>query len=453
MGISGLFDISARSLSIYQRALNVTSHNIANANNEDYSRQRVIFETERPDIRADGEWGAGVKIDEISRVRNQMTDTQIRSYNSKFSNNSTRSDILGQIETQFSEPSELGLSSLMNSFFNSWSKLAVTPNSEQLRTDVIQAAQKVTTKIQSVYEGINQIDSDMQNELQEKVQSMNTIVKELHSLNKQIMESKVSGQESNDLLDKRDKYIDELSKLGNINVNLDDNGAAVISIGGVFALDGYNYNEFKANYDSGGKAFITIKNDSTKLALNGGELYALTDMISNVVPGYKDKIDQMAQGLMTSVNDLHSTGSTLHDPPLTGINFFSSYASGRLEINSAIISDHKNIAISSNGQSGNSDIALKIAGLSDNKTINGKTIGEFYSEIVTGLGTEKQLNDQAAESNQLVLDQLQDTKESVSGVSLDEEMTNILRFQRSYDAAAKMVNIADEMLQTLLNMV
>lgn len=455
MGISNLFDLTSRSLAVYQRALNVTSHNIANANNPDFSRQRVVFQTERPDVKADGEWGAGVKIDDVLRVRNRLTDVQVRAYNSKYSDSEKRSTILGQVESLFSEPSDLGLSSMMNQFFNSWSKLAVTPNSDQLRNNVIQSAQKMTAKMKNLYEGLNQVQSDLQLEINEKVGDLNNTLKNIQSLNKKITEANIAGQSANDLQDQRDKLIDDLSKLANINVNMDEHGAANISIGGVFAVDGYNANEFKASYDSSGRVSITNKDETARMALNGGEIYALNDLYSNVIPGYKNNIDTLANQLMTTVNTAHSAGYTLKGAPdNTGINFFSGYGGGELQINPQILIDPGYIAASdADGNSGNGKLALQIASLTDTKVINGKSIGEFYSQIVSSLGTEKQLNDQSVESNKLVLDQLEAQKASNSGVSIDEEMTNLIRFQRSYDASAKIIKIADEMLQTLLNMV
>lgn len=453
MGISKIFDLSARSLGVYQRALDVTSHNIANANNPDYSRQRVVFGSERPDQKADGEWGAGVKIEDVTRVRNRLTDIQIRTYNQKYSDADKRSTILGQVESLFSEPSDLGMSNLIAGFFNSWDSLAVNPGSEPLRSKVVQAAQKLTTKIQNVYEGLEQVKSDSLLDAQETVGKINNYVKDIQMLNKQIAESRIIGQSSNDLTDKRDKMIDELSKLANVNVNMDSSGSANISVGGIFAADQFSFSQFKAVVDNGRLSFTT-EDGSSRMSLNGGELYAIQDIYSNRIPEYQQKIDDVANAIMENVNAVHSSGNTLAAPPdNTGIDFFESYAGGRLVINANILKDTNYIAASGTTDSNNGSIALKLGQMADSKVLNGKSIGDFYSSLISGLGSEKLLSDRAVESNSLVLDQLENQKASNSGVSIDEEMTNIIKFQRSYDASAKLVKIADEMLQTLINMV
>ena len=133
MGVSRIFDISVRSLAAYQRAMDVTAHNVANSSNPDYSRQQITFATAIPEKLQGFIWGSGVKIDNVLRVRDQLTDQQIRSNNQDYSNNNTRSTIQSQVEVLFSEPSDLGISTLMDTFFNSWSQLSVTPNSSALR--------------------------------------------------------------------------------------------------------------------------------------------------------------------------------------------------------------------------------------------------------------------------------------------------------------------------------
>ncbi|MGE5399252.1 MAG: flagellar hook-associated protein FlgK [Ignavibacteriales bacterium] len=451
MSISRVFDIAGRSLSVYQRALDVTSHNIVNANNPDYARQKVIFGSERSETVRGGEIGAGVKIDDVTRIKNYMTETQIRSYNQKYSDTDKRSSVLGQVESLFSEPSDLGLSNMISSFFNSWDEMASSPNSIPLRNNVIQSASKLSNKIQSVYDGLNQIQEDIKGQVEEKVDEINTSLQEIQTLNKQINESKVTNQSVNDLMDRRDKKIDELSKIVNINVHTDDRGAVSISIGGIFAADEFSSSKFKTNL-SNGKLSLTSEDGSATATLNGGELNALTDMYSNQIPEYQNSINTIAQNIMDSVNNIHKTGFDLNNN--TGQDFFTSYSGGVLKF----ISNPSAIAASAanalgTGEKGNSDIAVAIAKLSDSKMIGGSSIGDYYNSMISGIGALKSSNDQSAESNQLVLDQLTMQRNSDSGVSVDEEMTNVIKFQKSYEASAKLIKVSDDMLQTLLNMV
>lgn len=448
MAISRLFDISSRSLGVYQRALDVTSHNVANANNPDFARQRVVFGAERSQSIAGGEYGAGVKIDEIARIKNDLTDVQIRSYNQKYSDVNKRSMTLGQVESLFSEPSELGLSNLITSFYNSWDELASAPNSTPLRNNVIQATDQLSNKIRSIHEGLGLIKTDLNSEISEKVLEINATIDEIKDLNRQVKSATVTGQSAGDLMDRRDKKIDELSKLVNINVNKDDTGSVSISIGGIFAVDEYSSNKFKMGFQDG-KITLTSEDGSVTAMLNGGELYASIDMYNNQITNYLDGIDTLAQNLMDSVNTQHRAGFGLNG---SQGDFFTGYSKseGTLSFNH----DTNLLAASgASGNTGNSANAIAIAKLADAKLINGKSVGEFYNSFISGIGTEKKVNDQSAQSNQLVLDQLNMQKSSYSGVSIDEEMTNVIKFQKSYDASAKLIKVADEMIQTLLNMV
>ncbi|MGE5354413.1 MAG: flagellar hook-associated protein FlgK [Acidobacteriota bacterium] len=447
MGLSRIFDISSRSLGVYQRALDVTSHNVANANSPDYARQRVIFGSEHAEATTNGEFGAGVKIDDIQRMKDNLTDVQIRTYNQKFSDVDKRSQVLGQVESLFSEPSDLGLSNLISSFYSSWDELASTPNSTPLRNNVIQATDKLSSKIKGIYDGLGLLRTDLNGQVSEKVEEVNSTIQEIQNLNRQIKSAKVTNQSANDLYDRRDKQIDSLSKLVNINVHQDDQGSVSISIGGVFAVDEYSSTKFKVS-NTNGKLSLSTDDGSTTAQLSGGEIYASMDLYNNQLSGYQDSVNTIAQNIMDSVNSVHRTGYGLNGAPQG--DFFTGYSEGVLSFN------HDTNAIAASGaagNAGNSDKAVEIAKLADNWKIGGKTISEYYNSFISGVGTQKKLNDQSSESNQLVLDQLNNQKASYSGVSIDEEMTNVIKFQKSYDASAKLIKIADEMLQTLLNMV
>jgi flagellar hook-associated protein 1 FlgK len=138
---------------------------------------------------------------------------------------------------------------------------------------------------------------------------------------------------------------------------------------------------------------------------------------------------------------------------MDGINFFDSYSGGVLTINQDILDDPANIAVSSDGTSGNGDIALAISDINNQSVLNGNTLIESYSGLISRLGTDIKTAADSADSTYLLLEQLQYERASISGVSIDEEMTNVIMYQKSYDASAKLVKVADEMLSTIINMV
>ena len=452
MGLSNIFDIATRSLSVYQGALDVTSQNISNASNPDYSRQRVDLGTSTPQQLGGFLWGTGVKIEDISRIHDALTDQQLRENNSKYSSNNESNVLLGQVQSVLNEPSDQGISSLTTAFFNAWQQLSVSPNSVSLRQNVIQTAQSLSDQIQTVNQGLNSIQTSLKTQISSDVNSINSDLQQIQTLNAQIYNIQNAGQSPNDLLDTRDKVINDLSKMVNINVNYDSQNSANISIGGIFAADKVTAVQFQTSTQNG-KLVVTTKDGAVGLNLTGGQLYADANVYNNKIPSYQSSLDSFVNNLMKSVNSQHSSGYTLDNPPQTGINFFNSYSNGTLKINNLILNDPNKIAVSSDGTSGNGDIALNIAGLSTQKQADGTTLLDNYSSLVSQIGTDAKSASDTANSYNLVVQQLQQQQASYSGVSVDEEMTNVIQYQKSYTASAKLITVADQMLQTLLNIV
>ena len=210
--------------------------------------------------------------------------------------------------------------------------------------------------------------------------------------------------------------------------------------------------EFVMEEDNG-SLNLKVKDGSYPVILSGGELNGLSQVYSQKIPKYKEKLDEVINTLINAVNGEHRQGYTNTDPQETGINFFEIYENGILKVNPEIISNVNKIAVSSDGTLGNGQIALRISQLSDAQLINGSTLSEYYSVLVNTLGNDGLLQANYAKANQLVISQLEQQQFSISGVSIDEEMTNILKYQRSYEASAKLITVADEMIRTILEMV
>jgi flagellar hook-associated protein 1 FlgK len=205
MALNSVFSIAKSSLFAHQQALAVTSSNLANVNNPAYSRQVALFGTVAPDHRGSFAFGTGVAVEDVIRIRNSVTDVQIRNNNQKYYDAEKRSTILSQIESLFSEPSEYGLSNLLTNFFNSWDELALDPTSLSLRTSVVQSSQMLSEKIGNIYDGVSNTISDTRKEALETAQSINTIIEQINTVNKQIYEASVVCNNANDLIDTSDK--------------------------------------------------------------------------------------------------------------------------------------------------------------------------------------------------------------------------------------------------------
>ena len=351
------------------------------------------------------------------------------------------------------EPSDLGISSLMTMFFNGFNELAVSPSSVPLRTNIMNAANNLSAKVTSINQSLNSLKVDIKQEFKQKVDSVNSILKQIHQINYEQFSNSYNGAPVNDLLDQRDALVDQLSNLVNIHVVYDNTNSAVISIGGALAVDRiHSTAEFVAE-EVNGKLNIKVKDGTYPVVLTGGQLNALSQVYSKKIPAYQGKLDAVINKLVEAVNGEHVNGYTITDPQETGLNFFEGYVNGELIINSEILDDPNKIAISLDGTEGNGEIALRIAELTDAKLLDGNTLQESYSSMINGLGNDGMLQNNYTQANQMVLDELGQLRASQSGVSVDEEMTNVLKFQRSYEASAKLITIADEMLKTILSMV
>lgn len=456
MSVTKLLNISSRSLQVYQNALTVTSHNIANVNNEKYSRQRVSLTADAPDRIGNITIGSGVSLKDVSRVKNNLLDKQIIAYNKQNSYTSERSQILSTIESLYSEPGPAGMNNLLNDFFDSWDKLAVDPSSIPLRQNVINASNKFNTKLESIYDGYNRIRSDIKSDAKETVNNINNSLEQIYNLNQQIFNATAVGRKASDLLDERDSVINELSKLVNINVSYDEYEVANISIGNSFAVDRKYFNSYKIderNIDGENRIFMQTADGLVDVPVYGGKMQASIEMFNNVLPTHQSQLDAMANSLMTEVNNLHNAGYTSHNPPLTNVDFFSSYGQGVLRINNQILEDPKFIVASAEAFAGENSVALNISKLKNQKDSGGLTIGDNYSKLISDIANDKLLHSQKSESFQMVINQMNIQKTEYSGVSVDEEMVNMLKYQRSFDASARLIKVADDLLQTIINLV
>ncbi len=464
MGLGRIFDISVRTMSVYQRAIDVSSQNISNANNPDYSRQKVVLTSEI----TQGDKGTGVKLQDVLRIRDNMLDSQLRKYQSTLSDANRRSEILKQVESIISEPSENGLSTYITEFFNAWDELTTNPNSVQLRLNIIQKAQRMSERFKETMDGFSEIQYSLQSDASVKVEQINSYLKSINELNGRIYESESRGLKASELKDQRDSLIDKLSGLVNITVQMNENGAAVVTVGGVQGADLNSHNQFELKIVNGQMRLVSKLDSNAAAIVNAGEFFAISDLYSNKIPSYKISYENLATSIVNNVNNLHKQGFSLMQAGVseTGIPFFgqldasgnvvNAIDDGKIRINPAILNNPKFIAASNTANNdGNGLIANMIARLTDSKLpeLNDQTLIENYISILNNIGIEKVLSDNRIESSEMVIQQLQTQKMSYSGVSIEEEMTNILKYQRSFDAAAKLIKVADELLETILNMV
>ncbi|HZK34613.1 MAG TPA: flagellar hook-associated protein FlgK [Bacillota bacterium] len=533
-GIFNTFNIAKRGLFAQQNAVNTTSHNIANANTEGYSRQRVQMETTpgffKPGV---GVLGTGVDIASVNRIRDVYLDTQVRQENSILGQYRARQEILEQVEMIFIETEDTGLGTVMDRMWDAWQELSKSPENSNARTIVTEQALSFTGSLNPMYKQLETLKGDSINLTETKVLDAQSNIKQIEGLNEQIYKITIKGETPNDLMDKRDLLLDQLSmlvdfdttedKFGRVSiksgqvsllanpssddeakelsvvrsVELNDDGAATVtivrggdSINGIVTLT-IGEDEFE-NYSFLEEGAV-IYNDKSwdgqdysalqSFELNDGEL-AGYQSISQEVSMYQDQLDALARVIAHGINTIHTDGgavSTAFFVGQDGSDDINAISAGNIRINQAIIDDPRNIntKASPENSDGDGSRALAIAQLryarmpvhefADNPSEaagslvyngdsmsfddvgGGSTIDGHYKDIIAKVGISSQQAGRMVENQEALTGQLLHRRYSVSGVSLDEEVANMIQFQHAYQANASVITTLNTMLDTLIN--
>jgi len=452
-GLNSILNIAKRTLSTNQYGISVTSNNIANASTPGYSRQRLNVSATLPEKMTFGYLGSGVDVLGVQRLREEYIDQQVYSVNQNLGKASQQESILRLAESFFQEPSDSGLNAMMTKFFGAFQDLSIRPEESSSRNAVIQRGTMLVESFRRITDGLDSLKGDVMKQLNSTVDKINSLVSEIADLDKSVVTAAAQGAAPNDIMDKRDNFIAELSTLADIKTAQDSRGGVTISIAGTTVVSGGEPVGLKVQINSG-VVEITTKNTTLPINITKGELGGLMAIYNSGIPGYLTQLDALANALITNVNAIHSTGYGIGNPPPTGINFFTGTDARSIALDPAVTSNINNIASSADGSPGNNAIALQVAQL-QNQTVmnsNSSTVFQFYNGVVSKLGSEIQSAQTETESQTLVLEQLQTQQNSVSGVSLDEEMTNLIKFQKGFDAAARIITTVDEMFDTILKM-
>jgi flagellar hook-associated protein 1 FlgK len=410
-----------------QDALDVTGNNISNANTEGYSRETVVMQPSDPiTIPAistrtgeGAQLGTGVDVATISRIRNAYLDSQYRTQNSSLSAAGTQTEELTQAQSAFNEPSSSGLASQMSAFWSAWSALANAPTSEAAKQAVVAAGQQlaatfnqvsgqlstVSTQASEQYAAITGANGEVEND-----------AKQVAELNTQIKLAEGAGQQPNEMLDRRDELLDKLSGLAKITVTKQPDGTDTVSFG-----------DAKKPLVEEGK----VNWPQTLTSASSGQLGALLSLTSpsGALAGFQSSLNKVAETLASSVNALH-----------TSTPFFSGTTAATLKV--AVSASQ--VQASSTTAVGGNQVALAIAAL------RGGSAEQGYAALVEQVGSTVQAAKDEQANLQTTVTAINNQRQSVSGVSLDEEMTNLITFQRGYQASARTLTAMDSMLEQLI---
>lgn len=504
-------ETAKRSLFTQQAALQVTGHNVANANTTGYSRQTVNMTASKPlealgmtHSAVPGQLGTGVEFTSITRIREHYLDSQFRNESQNNGSWTIQADTLKKLETIINEPSNSGIRSVLDKFWNAWHDLSENPEDITARKLVRETATALTDAFNQTSRQLGDLSSDITENIGVKVDQINTNIQIIANLTQNIQRIEAYGDNANDLRDQRDVLLDELSKVSNISVKEDSAGFQV-TLGSILLVDNRNFTP------------VTVAGIESAFGgdLTGGEIYGMIKSRDQYVSDYRRQLDTLVNGMVNGdikltlpagsvlpegtvlegitytgpnrtltaplevtvkgLNGLHRLGYTAQDPLKAAGNFFEStdggaITAGNIRVSSDIEADASSIGSSMrttmNGTTetvvkGNKDLAMLIAQFNETKidfgsvsggviSANG-TVNDFFRSVVGQLGIQAQEADRQSDNSQIVVDQVDARRHSVSGVSLDEEMANMIKFQHAYNAAARFMTTIDETLDRIIN--
>lgn len=463
MSLNAIMNIGRSSLSLFQAATEITSENIANVNTPGYSRQRVIIET-APPVQSNGfPLGTGAQIASVERYYDGLLQKQLVNAESGQGYDTKNAQVLQQVEPVFNEIAYDGLGNAISDYFGAWQDLTLNPAGTTERQNVLAQGQILADNFHNVSTTLNNTIDIQDSSLVPMVSEINSALTEIAQLNAQISQIKLSSGDANETLDKRDQLIRDLSQKigitytenanGTTDINYADGGAALVT-GGIAGAFSLAVSGVTGRYDvsvtpAGGGAAAAV------LPVTG-ELGATIALRDTIIPGYLTQVDTLAKSIVDQVNALHSAG---YDPiGGTGQNFFAPIgaiagAAGAIALDGGLTTT-KIAAAQAPALPGDNRNALKIAQLfNDKTTMAGATFSGYYNNLVSTVGLDVKSSQNNVAQGEAFIRQLSTLRESNSGVSLDEELTNLIIYQRSYQASAKLINTATEMMDTVIGLI
>ena len=468
-GLFGTLNLGARSLQTQQQGVQVAGHNLANASNTAYARQRLEIQTSTPLLTSIGSVGTGADAVAITQLRDTLLDQQIQGETSVTSYLQSQQTALQYAQAGIGEQlqgttsstdgtndvgSTGGLASDLTGLFSAFQDLSTSPSSLTSRQSVVAQAQQLTSQFNQLDQSLTSINGQLNQSVQTDVSSANQLLSDIAGLNNQIAGAEAGTGAANDLRDLRQQKIETLSQLANVQSSTDSNGNTNLSLAGQLLVSGSTVQDTLQTYDSGGgQLLVRTASAGTPITLTGGSIAGTIDARDGALKSLHDGINNLASQLITQVNTVYSAGYDLNGN--SGANFFTGTNAGDIGVNAALANDPSSLQASGvAGAAGNNQVVLALAQMANTAQagLGNQTFAQSYNGTITGLGTSlntvnSQIDDQTA-----VQSMMENQRNSVSGVSVDDEMTNLIMFQRAFQASAHVVSGVDQMLTTVVTM-
>lgn len=473
LGLFGTLSLAQRSLQTQRQGVEIAGHNLANVNNPAYSRQRLRVETGITLSSTAGPQGTGADAAAITQLRDALLDGQVSSEASvtgflelqQRALQYAQSGLGQQIDRQATGPEgaaaadgvagQHGIAETMSDFFNAFQSASGSPTSLAERQILLMKAQNLANKFVQVDGRLENLASSLNDGMNNEIFKANELMSQIARINDDILntEQNYLGV-ANDLRDTRQQKLEELARLVKFDATTDSSGAVNISIDGQTLVSVSQVLDTMESYDAGGgQMMIRTATGGSPLNLTGGSIQGAIDVRDGAVGSLRTNLNQVATALINDVNAIHQNGFSLTGT--TGEDFFTGTGSSNMGVNTVLTSAPAKVQLSGTaGAVGDNSVALQLAQLADtpNALLGNQTYQESYSQLVASLGqslasVNDRLSDQAVVEKMLLRQ-----RDAVSGVSLDEEMTELMKYQKAYEASAKLITTVDQMLEVLIQM-
>ena len=481
-----LLSIGKSGLFASKKSMATTSHNIANANTEGFSRQEVRTKNGITLNEGDYTLGTGVDIQSIKRNHDDLVEKKLNNSITAHKFNEERSNQLGHIEEIFNEVNSEGMNKILNRFFNSFRELANRPEDETVRGLVRENAKIVVGDFKRVQSDIDHTRNSINKKITLIVDDINHLSKTISQLNREIATDEVGGSEANDLRDQRDNALRQLAEHAPVKAYYDEQNRFVVNIDGLGTLvsgeieqelivgnrlDDKDSNDQKPHFEI---FFKSRSGEPISSRFRTGNLGALLKSRNEDLAAVESQLDELAYGLANATNAVHRKGYAnksvpvdeatgipmpgLANGPVTGIDFFKApinkkRAAEYIDLSDSVLADVNNIATAINPNSpGDNRVAIAISRLQHEKILGegSSTLEEHYLKTVGNVGMQMSKSKIDSEQSGGILAQAKSIKERISGVSLDEETANMVKYQNAYEASAKVIRASDEMFKAVL---
>ena len=455
----GTMSVALQSMLAQQSALEVVANNIANANTPGYSREVANFEEDPPVLNGNTMVGTGVTMASVESVRDNILNLRIDQETSQQSGLNSYVGSMDQVQALFNETQGTGLQSYLSNFFNSFQSLATDPTSAPLRQATITAGQDLAGAFSQTSQNLTTIQQGLDQSVVHIVQKVNQLTAQVADLNQQIRQVANSGDAPGALEDQRDVALTNLSNLIDTGVVYSNDGSvSVTTTNGTTLVSGNQSDALttQLNMATGMHEVLSEGADIT-FSITGGQLQGLINARDNGIPSTRSSLDNLAAGIVSAVNTQQDAGYNLSGTQ--GTDFFMPFTpatagsdAGAAAVMSVAITDPGQIAASSDGTPGDNGNATALANLQTEPVVSGQTAADYYSNLIDKVGNDVSNATAEQEAVGLVLQQLSSQQASISGVSLDEEATNLVMYQRAYEASARVISTVDELVSATINM-